>query len=345
MGCLGNITCQNEYANRPVVYTRIVTDLVNHNIGLVVPELSNKTWIPSGGNAKYLKRFANFPDYKQELFGIHAAIPLAILGGYLDNTAFGTLLQMDRIMSGQPQVIEDSINTIALLGLRVPSWNNINNSVLSDIYGIDGSVLEKRVEVDWFKVDPAEFLKQMESSKEMAKRDGALDDIKAVCAGIGLATNFMSIRGILKTLSSPLKGRASIATFNNAFGAYDSSENLVLGTVTNVCSQPRSSCYGGPRFWQYASVAGDAVDIIAGYIGLAAAATALVGSSGVAAAVGGAEFALNTLNFACGLAIFATDVARAIMTDCQNEPSLPECTSLANGCLNAGSIRNVFGVQ
>ncbi|THZ11930.1 hypothetical protein D6C89_10869 [Aureobasidium pullulans] len=251
---------------------------------------------------------------------------------------------MDRIMSGQPQRIEDSINTIALLGLQAPYWNNINNSILSNIYGTDGSTLNKRAEVDWFDVDPVGLLKQMKPSKELEKRDSGVDEIKAACASIGLATSLMSIRGIAKAITSKLPSRPTIATFENAFGAYDSSENLLLGTVTDVCSRPSSSCYGGSHFWQYTGVVGDAVDIIAGYIGLAAAATAVVGLSGGAAAVGAAEVALNTLNFSCALANFAFDVARAIQKDCQNEPSLPECAALARGCLNAGSIKDAFGV-
>lgn len=345
MGCLGNITCQVEFAKRPNVYMRVATDLVRRNVEQIATELSSdKAWIPTGYNAKYLQRFAAYPDYTGEMFGVHSAIPLAILARYLDQIAFGTLLQMNRIMIGHPQCIEDSINTVALLGLQVPDWSNINNSVLGNIYNSDKALLNKRTEVDWFNVDPTKLLRQMDATQELEKRDSGLDQIKAICSSIGLATSFMSIRGIVKNIATKIRPRPTIATFENAFGAYDSSENLVLSTITDVCSQPSSACYGGSHFWQYTSVAGDAIDIVAGYIGLAAAATAIVGLSGGAAVVGGAEIALNTLNLGCALAIFAVDVARAVMTDCQNDPTLPQCASLSRGCLSTGSIKSALGV-
>jgi hypothetical protein len=193
-------------------------------------------------------------------------------------------------------------------------------------------------------VDPTKLLKQMNATQELEKRDSALDQIKAICSTIGLATSFMSIRGIAKSVATKIRPRPTIATFDNAFGAYASSENLVLSTMTDACAQQSSICYGGSHFWQYANVAGDAVDIIAGYIGLAGAATAAVGLSGGAAVVGGVEIALNTLNLSCALSIFAADVAQAVMIDCQKDPSLPECASLTKGCLFAGSIRGAFGV-
>jgi hypothetical protein len=345
MGCLGNITCQNEFTKRPNVFIRVATDLVQSNVKRIATELSNdKAWIPTGSNAKYLKRFAAYPDYTGEIFGIHSAIPLAILAGYVDKEAFGNILQMDRIMTGHPLRIEDSINMVALLGLLMPDGSNVNNSVLGNVYESDKALLNRRTEVDWFNVDPAKLLRQMDASQELNKRDSGLDQIKAICSYIGLATSFMSIRGIAKTVVTKIRPRPTIATFENAFGAYASSENLVLSTITDACAQHSSICYGGSHFWQYANVAGDAVDIIAGYIGLAAAATAAVGLSGGAAVVGGAEFALNTLNLGCALSIYAGDVAQAVMIDCQKDPSLPECASLSKGCLFAGSIKDAFGV-
>jgi hypothetical protein len=347
MGCLGNITCQTEFAQRPNVYTRVTTDLVQSNVDQIAAQLSNdRVWIPTGSNAKYLKRFAAYPDYTGEIFGIHSAIPLAILAGYVDKTAFGAILQMDRIMTGYPLRLEDSINTVALLGLQITEWANVNKSVLGNIYKLDKALLNKRTEeVDWFNVDPTKLLKQMDAPPELDKRDSsALDQIRAICSGIGLATNLMSIRGIAKTVVTKIRPRPTIATFDNAFGAYASSENLVLSTITDACAQHSSICYGGSHFWQYANVAGDAVDIIAGYIGLAAAATAAVGLTGGAAVVGGVEIALNTLNLGCALSIYAADVAQAVMLDCQKDSSLPECASLNKGCLFAGSIRGAFGV-
>jgi len=346
MGCLGNFTCQTEYAKRPDTYARVATDIVQTNIAQVVAQLStNLTWIPDGSYAKYLRRFAIWPDYQAEIFGIHNAIPLAMLAGYLNNTAFGSLLQMQRIMVGAPLRMENSINTIALLGLQVPDWSNVNNSILSNIYGPDAFALNKRAEVDWFNVDPMSLLKQMKPSKAMEKRGVDTAQIKAACAEIGLATSIMSIRGIANVLTTKIRPRPTIATFNNAFGAYDSSENLLLGTVTGLCAKPGSTCYGSPSFWQYAGVAGDAVDIIAGYIGFAAAATASVPLAEGAAAIGiAAEFGLNTINLVCAVANFAMDVGQAITEDCQRDPSLPECAALAAGCLNSGSINHLFGV-
>lgn len=93
------------------------------------------------------------------------------------------------------------------------------------------------------------------------------------------------------------------------------------------------------------------MDIIAAYIGYAAAATAYDAAPPAVLSTSGAvpvdvtvKSALNTLNLACALADYATDVPKAVTTDCQNEPSLPECAALATGCLYGGSIKNPFGV-
>lgn len=86
----------------------------------------------------------------------------------------------------------------------------------------------------------------------------------------------MSIRSSLKSISSKIPDRLTVAPLDSAFRGYDSSENLIFSIITDSCARSNATCYSGPQFWQYTNIVGPAVDIVTGYINVAAAATAAV---------------------------------------------------------------------